>query len=406
MSNFLPNGWSLELLGDVTQEIGDGGTPSTSKPEYFGGSIPWVVIDDITRKIFKTRQTITELGLAKSSAKIWKPGTLILSTGATIGEVGIAQVPLTTKQGINGIVCKANLSVEYLYQFFLNSRSLLNSLAQGSTIKEVRAPTLKKIPIQIPPRAEQQKIAAILTAVDDVIESTKAQINKLKDLKAGMMQELLTKGLGHTEFKDSPIGRMPKSWEFKAIEDICKMTSGGTPDRTIAAYWNGKIPWVKTGEINYTTIFSSEEYITEAGLKNSSTKLIPAGSVLMAMYGQGITRGKVAILGIDACLNQACLAMLPSSQIDKYFLFYFFTKEYENLRLLVQEGTQKNLNATIVKEVLVPLPPLEEQIQIRMRLQAIDDNINLKKKRMQIATDLKKSLMQDLLTGKVRVQVD
>ncbi|WP_423679971.1 restriction endonuclease subunit S [Undibacterium sp. WLHG33] len=254
-----------------------------------------------------------------------------------------------------------------------------------------------------PPAEEQQKIASILTAVDEVIASTTAQINKLKDLKTGMMQELLTKGIGHTEFKDSPVGRIPKAWTFKAVGDICKVTSGGTPDRTNLEFWNGNIPWIKTGEINYTTIYSAEEYITELGLKNSSTKLIPAGSVLMAMYGQGITRGKVALLGIDACLNQACLAMLPNNELDKYFLFYFFSKEYENLRLLVQEGTQKNLNAGIVKEILLPLPPMDEQVEIRKRLQAVDINIESKQRKLEIVVDLKKALMQDLLTGNVRV---
>ncbi|WP_423710005.1 restriction endonuclease subunit S [Undibacterium sp. WLX3042] len=218
-----------------------------------------------------------------------------------------------------------------------------------------------------------------------------------------MMQELLTKGIGHTEFKDSPVGRIPKAWTFKAVGDICKVTSGGTPDRTNLEFWNGNIPWIKTGEINYTTIYSAEEYITELGLKNSSTKLIPAGSVLMAMYGQGITRGKVALLGIDACLNQACLAMLPNNELDKYFLFYFFSKEYENLRLLVQEGTQKNLNAGIVKEILLPLPPMDEQVEIRKRLQAVDINIESKQRKLEIVVDLKKALMQDLLTGNVRV---
>src|SRR5699024_4287657 len=204
---------------------------------------------------------------------------------------------------------------------------------------------LPKIPV-----AEQQKIATILSSVDDVIEKTRAQIDKLKDLKTGMMQELLTKGIGHTEFKDSPVGKIPLGWDVCTVSDIAKLTSGGTPDRQRSEYWNGSVPWVKTGEVNYQTIYDTDEKITALGLEESSAKLVPAGAVLMAMYGQGVTRGKVAKLGVAAAVNQACLAMIPNSRVLNDFLYYFFTREYFSLRSMVQEGAQKNLSMGIVKE--------------------------------------------------------
>jgi type I restriction enzyme, S subunit len=107
------------------------------------------------------------------------------------------------------------------------------------------------------------------------------------------------------------IGEIPKHWGIVALGYVCNLTSGGTTDRNRPEYWNGNIPWVKTGEINYNQINQTEEYITELGLNNSSTKLASAGTLLMAMYGQGVTRGRVAILGIEASFNQACLAIAP-----------------------------------------------------------------------------------------------
>lgn len=253
------------------------------------------------------------------------------------------------------------------------------------------------------PLAEQQKIATILTSVDTVIEKTRAQIDKLKDLKTGMMQELLTKGIGHTEFKDSPVGRIPKSWDVTTIADIARLTSGGTPNRENVDYWNGDVLWVKTGEVNYQTIFDTEEKITALGLKKSSAKLVPAGAILIAMYGQGITRGKVAKLGVPAAMNQACLAIIPNKQVINDFLYYFLSREYLNLRSMVQEGAQKNLSASIVKEILLPVPPKKEQQKIVDVLQSIDAKIMTEKKKLNIVEDTKKALMQDLLTGSVRV---
>ena len=270
-----------------------------------------------------------------------------------------------------------------------------------------RVPTdyLKTFDVVFPPLPEQQKIATILTSVDTVIEKTRAQIDKLKHLKTGMMQELLTKGIGHTEFKNTPIGRIPKEWDVAAIADIARLTSGGTPNRENSDYWNGDVLWVKTGEVNYQTIFDTEEKITVLGLKESSAKLVPAGAILMAMYGQGITRGKVAKLGVPAAMNQACLAMIPNNQIINDFLYYFLSREYFNLRSMVQEGAQKNLSASIIKEILLPVPPRKEQQKIVDVLQSIDTKIMTASQKLISVEQTKKALMQDLLIGKIRVKL-
>ena len=109
MSEKFPKDWKIKPLGSFIKNIGDGGTPSTSDQSNFGGGIPWIVISDIQREIWKTKTTLSEKGLKKSSSKLWKPQTVILSTGATIGQVGIAKTKLATKQGITGIECDDNL---------------------------------------------------------------------------------------------------------------------------------------------------------------------------------------------------------------------------------------------------------------------------------------------------------
>ena len=113
------------------------------------------------------------------------------------------------------------------------------------------------------------------------------------------------------------------SWTKVLLGEIAKLSSGGTPSRSVPAYWNGTIPWVTTTKINFETILDADEYITPLGLKNSSTKIFPQGTLLMAMYGQGATRGRVGFLGIDAAVNQACACIEPAKDVSANYLFYY-----------------------------------------------------------------------------------
>ncbi|CAE6740297.1 hypothetical protein CFBP6600_14060 [Xanthomonas arboricola pv. corylina] len=134
---------------------------------------------------------------------------------------------------------------------------------------------------------------------------------------------------------------LPQGWLRRPLGDIAQITSGGTPDRSTPSYWGGTIPWLTTGEIQFNTITDSTEKITEFGLKNSSAKLFPAGTLLMAMYGQGKTRGQIAQLGIEAATNQACAAILFDASNDPNFYFQYLASQYEELRELGNAGTQK-----------------------------------------------------------------
>lgn len=185
--------WETIVLGDLIDSIADGGTPSTKDQSNFGGSVNWAVIDDIADDINSTRNTLSDRGLNKSSAKLWPKGSLIISTGATLGVVGIAQVPLATKQGICGIVFDGKRAdVTYFRYWFKNNRATFLEMAQGSTIKEVRPPLIKKIECHVPRVEEQRAIAHVLRDMDKDISVCEEHLIKYRDVKSGMMQELLT----------------------------------------------------------------------------------------------------------------------------------------------------------------------------------------------------------------------
>lgn len=192
---------------------------------------------------------------------------------------------------------------------------------------------------------------------------------------------------------------LPDGWKRVRLGDIAQISSGGTPDRSQPRYWNGDIPWVTTGEIQFNTITDTAEKITAEGLKNSSAKLFPPGTLLMAMYGQGKTRGQVAKLGIEAATNQACAAMRLSDDCDLEYVHQCLAAQYESIRELGNAGAQQNLSAGLIKGITLPLPPQAEQARIAAMARAWDDAIATTDQLLANSRRQKQDLMQGLLTG-------
>ncbi|MCT7557246.1 restriction endonuclease subunit S [Aliarcobacter butzleri] len=264
---------------------------------------------------------------------------------------------------------------------------------------------IKNGKIPLPPLEEQKKIADILSTVDKKIAFVEENINATEELKKGLMQKLLTEGIGHTEFKDSEIGRIPKSWEVKSIGSLTSLTAGGTPSTQIKDYWNPKeVPWLSSGEVNKKIIYFTDNMISKQGLNNSAAKFIPKYSVLIALAGQGKTRGTVAISEIELTTNQSVASILPSEKLDMYFIYYNLDSRYEEIRSMsTGVGGRGGLNLAILKSIKIALPPQKEQKQISEILSTVDKKLeNLKEKKL-FFQELKKGLMQKLLTGEVRV---
>ena len=197
-----------------------------------------------------------------------------------------------------------------------------------------------------------------------------------------------------------------EGWSTSKIEEIAIVTSGGTPSRANERYWAGDIPWVTTSLVDFNVIQSAEEFITQEGLDNSSAKLFPQNTILMAMYGQGITRGKVAILGIDATTNQACAAIKLKTNFDTQFIFQNLMNRYEEIRDLSNEGGQKNLSAGIIKEVEVNYPEKKEQAKIASFLSAVDEKISQLNQKHRLLCEYKQGMMQKLFSQQLRFKAD
>jgi type I restriction enzyme, S subunit len=267
--------------------------------------------------------------------------------------------------------------------------------------------------VNLPPLGEQRRIAEVLDTLDEAIRKTEQLIAKLKQVKQGL---LLTRGIDENgelrdperhpeQFKKSPLGRIPKAWELLALGAVADISSGTTPSRENPSYWkNGSIPWVKTAEVDFSLISDTEEKVNEAALSQTSLRLFPSGTVLVAMYGQGATRGRSAILEVAATTNQACAAIEGFvGRICQKFLFHYMGASYRRLRGLGHGSNQTNLSAALLSEMELQLPPLWEQNLIADRLDSMDARLASENGAVAKLRLLKQGLMEDLLTGRVRV---
>lgn len=299
------------------------------------------------------------------------------------------------------------LNGRFFYYFFSNHfYERVMRLSAKNSVDSVRRNMISEMEIPLPPLPEQQKIAEILSTVDAKIEVIDQQIIETKDLKKGLMQRLLTKGIGHTKFKDSPLGMIPESWEVLNVGDFANVTAGGTPSTQEPTYWGGNIPWMNSGEINLRRIKSVEGRITDVGLKNSSAKIIQTNSVLMALAGQGKTRGKVAINEIPLCTNQSLATIYNFKNTSYEYVFQNLESRYSEIRKMsTGDGGRGGLNLAIIKSIKLALPPLQEQEKIADLLKLFDNKLTILEEKKTHYQELKQGLMQQLLTGKIRVKV-
>ena len=224
------------------------------------------------------------------------------------------------------IQANENLNGKFLYYFLDSYVEKLREQSIGGVIKYIKLGNLTDAEIPLPNLATQQRIAAILDQADAIIQNNRAIVQKY---------DALTQSLFLDMFGD-PV-KNEKGWEKIKLGDLSQISSGSTPSRLNDNYFSGNIPWVKTGEVNGKIILDTEEKITKEALENSSCKLYPKGSLIIAMYGQGKTRGQIGFLGIDATTNQACAVIPPSEKINFNYLFQLLKLNYEDLRSLSEK---------------------------------------------------------------------
>ncbi len=404
----IPEDWEVVRLGEVVEKIKAGGTPKRSEKRFWGGSIPFILIEDLTKNnlyIKDAREYITEEGLEKSNAWIVPANSLLLSMYATIGETAINLIPVATNQAILGIIPKRDrLNVEFgAYLLKFHSKRLLSQNIQ-TTQKNVNKGIVENFLIPLPPLEEQKVIADILSTIQNAIEKTEKVINATKQFKKSIMKHLFTYGavavdeIDKVKLKESEIGLIPEHWEVVRLGQVVKTIKGKKPKLLSENPSKNSLPYLTAEYFRYgiPNQFVNIEVEKELPVcKKEDVVLIWDGS----KAGQVFT-------GLEGILASTMVKINPIiNNLDKSYLYHFLTTKFDYLNSQTTGSTIPHINKTVFLNLPIPLPPLDEQQKIAQILTAIDQKIQAEGKKKKALENVFKTLLNSLMTGKVRVKI-
>ena len=406
--------WQQIPLGNLVSTIKNGSNASQNKSN---NGIPITRIETISDEFINWKKVgyIKKISKSEFEKHKIKKGDILFShinSKPHIGKTAICSDDTNDLiHGINLLLIRTNDRVTpnfllYALRDKKISRYFASISSQSVNQASINQSQMKKIRFLIPSINLQKQIAQILSTLQNKVELVDKQIKLYEELKKSIMQKLFSEGLYGEKQKESEVGLVPESWIIKKTGEIAKLKSGGTPSRKNEAYWkNGSINWVKTGEVKYCEILETEEKITELGLNNSSAMLFPKGSLLMAMYGQGVTRGKVAILGIEAATNQACVCITPinSEKILTKYLYYYYQYAYDFIRGYSHGAQQKNLSGNLIKSIPIPISTTDEQRKIVLIFNNLDKKLNKLKAKKKKYQQLFNSMLHKLMNQEIEV---
>lgn len=412
----IPVDWEVVRLNDICDVTG-GSTPSTARKDFWNGDIPFATPTDITnlhgREISNTKQKITQEGLSSCGTRLLPAGSVLLTSRATIGACAINARPMATNQGFASLVCNEKAYNWYIFYEMMLRKSELQRLGSGSTFKEVSKNSLRQLNITLPPLAEQKKIAEILSTVDEAIEKTDQIIEKTKEAKKGLMQQLLTRGIGHKKFKKTEIGEIPVEWETKEIEALIKESKGAIKIGPFGSQIK-KSEMVNAGirvygqENVYRKDFNIRKYyITPEKFQELKTVEIFPGDLLITMMG---TIGDCCIVQVgiqEGIMDSHLMRIQLKDNINPLYAAMLISESRlvkKQINDMSQGGIMSGLNLSIVKKIRIPVPPLEEQTEIENMLSEADNEIGKERGYKSDLEKLKRGLMQVLLTGRIRVK--
>ncbi|MBU0514202.1 MAG: restriction endonuclease subunit S [Proteobacteria bacterium] len=408
----IPVDWEVSTLKKISEKFISGGTPDTEVDEYWDGDIEWTTGVGVTSYLIKSGQRrITKKGLKNSASNLVPKGNILIVSRTGVGKVAMAEIDIAISQDLTGlIVNKTKANNDFVLWQLLYRTGQLKRFEQGTTIKGILRKDISDFLLPLSPLPEQEKIAAILTKVDEDIQKTDEIIAAAQQLKKGLMQTLLTKGIGHTKFKKTEVGRIPEEWEAKHVKDIAKVKGGKRlPKGEKFADTKTEYPYIRVVDFQEGTVDVSElrylrpeihEVIKRYTILSEDVYISIAGTIGLA----GIVPEELS--GANLTENAAKLCKIQG--VDKRYLAYYLNSERGQHFIRIQTGmtSQPKLALNRLEKIPVPLPGMTEQEKIAEILAKSDDKIRKEREKKEQLLRLKRGLMQVLLTGKVRVNVD
>lgn len=406
-------------LGEIADYVGSGMTPLRSNELYWkSNDIPWLKTEQLGEyKIFDTKEYISNLALKECNLKVYPKNTLSIAMygeGKTRGNVSILAKEMTTNQACcNLIVNKTIADYKFVFYYLKNSYNVLRSLSSGIR-KNLNSEDIKNFEISLPPLESQQKIAAVLSTLDDKIALNRRMNAKLEQIAKRLYDHWFVQfdfpnadgkpykaSGGKMEYNEVLKREIPEGWEVKKLGDVCEIVLGGTPSTANNEFWdNGTISWLNSGEVGIFPIVESEKKITEIAVEKSTTEFLKAGSVTLS-----ITRYlRPSILAIDACINQSVVGIKENDLFKNCFLYSYLQNEIDRLMSLRTGAQQPHINKEIVEDSFINIPPKELMEKYEKKVTPIYLQIINIAKETQKLTMLRDRLLPLLMNGQVEVR--
>lgn len=357
-----PEGWQWFRMDEVAK-LETGHTPSRYNPEYWGGEFYWVSIRDVdenTKYIGHTKETINQLGIDNSNARVLPEGTVLFSRGPTIGKVCILSRPMTTNQSFVGWIPSDKLDSLFLYYLLKHSTNHLSSIGAGATMNTIYMRDIETLHICLPDIGEQKRIAAILEKADEIAQTVSKTQEMNEEYWRIIFQSNVTAPLERW-----PISRKqhdcPAGWKWARLVDVARLESGHTPSRNRSEWWDGDISWITLGDIRKhdgKIIYETEENTNQLGLENSSARLLPERTVCFARTA---SVGFATIMGKEMATSQDFVNFVCGSEILPEYLLYSFLSSREWLLSIANGSTHKTIYYPVVKSLYIAIPPLNIQ---------------------------------------------
>jgi len=387
--------WKKTSLIDIVELIG-GGTPKTSKSEYWGGNINWLSVKDFNnenRYVYSTEKSITEEGLNNSSTKLLKKDDIIISARGTVGELAMIPFPMAFNQSCYGIRAKEDIDSTFLYYLIKNSVRKLKVMTHGSVFDTITKDTFANIEVDIPDIETQHRIAKMLAVIDDKVENNQRINNNLEQQAQALFKSWF---LDYQPWS----GSAPDSWNCGKLGDFTVIKRGGSP-RPIQEYLSDSgLRWLKISDVTSLQtpfVIDIKDHIIEAGLKK--TVFLKAGSLVLS---NSATPGVPKILDVDSCIHDGWL-YFPESKFSKEYLYLYFKYIRQQLINLSNGSVFNNLKTDILKAYPTILPDTET-------LRRFDDIVhpiflqmkNLTRESHKL-TNMRDALLPKLMSGKLDV---
>jgi len=415
----IPEHWDSVALRWISKRY-SGGTPDKKNDDYwYEGTIPWLNSGAVNQQVITKPSTYITIEAFKNSSAKWVPKDAVLialaGQGKTKGMAAFTTFPTTCNQSMAAVIFEG-YDAKFMFWWLTSQYKNIRGLASDDARDGLNLEMIGSIPCPILDKSEQQQIARFLdekTAhLDKLIGQKQQMIVLLNEKRMALITQAVTKGLDLTvPMKDSGVewlGDIPEHWDSVALRWISKRYSGGTPNKKNDDYWyEGTIPWLNSGAVNQQVITKPSAYITIEAFKNSSAKWILENAVLIALAGQGKTKGMAAYTTFSTTCNQS-MAAVVFEEYNPKFMFWWLTSQYKNIRGLASDDARDGLNLEMIGSIPCPIFDTNEQQQIANFLdtetQKIDDMIKTVKQAIATLQEYRTALITAAVTGKIDVR--